>query len=33
MELDLLNEGDCLADMAGPLGKPTPVEAMAVLPC
>lgn len=26
MELDLLNEGDCLADMAGPLGKPTPVE-------
>ena len=26
IDLDQLNVGDCLADLAGPLGKPTPVE-------
>lgn len=26
LDLDQLQEGDCLADFAGPLGKPTPIE-------
>ncbi|MCR5845392.1 MAG: sulfide/dihydroorotate dehydrogenase-like FAD/NAD-binding protein [bacterium] len=28
MQLDTLEEGDCLADFAGPLGKPTEIEGL-----